>query len=113
MIDSQLINSSLDTLSGELFCIDNHPLFRMFKLIVDRYEQGITDDDSTRNDIVNIFDRDLDSEGWFREQLGWVCCLATVLDCLRPIKNELSNFKDLDDKVHADLKVLSFIEDHC
>ena len=112
MIDSQHIDSSLDTLSGELFCIDNHPTFLAFKLIVDRYEQGITGDDGARNDISNIFDRDLDSEGWFREQLGWVSCLSTVLDCLRPVKNELSNFKDLDDVVHVDLKVLSFIEDH-
>lgn len=112
MINREHIDSSLDTLTGELFCIDNHPLFRTFKQIADRHEQGITDDNGARNEIVNIFVRDWDAEGWFREQFGWVCCLVTVLDCLRPFKDELTNFKDLDDYAHADLKVLDFIEQH-
>ena len=113
-----ILNTWIETVTNELFCVDNHTYFRQVKAVYDRFQAKEIGEDVAKSEIGRIFQSANcswapEAKSWFREQFGWICCLSTTLDGLRPMQDYLRGFKDLDQCVHNDFAVFIFVEDLC
>lgn len=113
-----VLNLWVQTITDELFYVENHTYFNQLKSVYDRFQSDEIGESVVKSEIERIFQSSScswkpDAKSWFREQFGWICCLSTSLDVMRPMQDYLQGFKDLDQLVHDDCAVFIFIDEYC